>query len=253
VPHVPASALKTVRIAEAVLGALKAAGANTVLCLRGNGAAPVDGRASNDAESAVGCVETASDLAAVCLRLGLKVAFAGFPEGHPSKLDGVQLLRTKIAALHCEAAAVGETDVVTQFSFNAAAVSSFLDAAASCGAASVFVGVAGPASPNVLRKFAALCHVGPSKLLADAEYADATHAAAPCGARAAAPGGLMRPTAAVLSLAAYVLRRAAASPECADIRLHVYPFGGIEAALLLLDDLESGAWPTDAALAEDYL
>ncbi|KAJ1450643.1 FAD-linked oxidoreductase-like protein [Pelagophyceae sp. CCMP2097] len=253
VPHVPASSLKTAQIAKAVLSALQDAGAMTVLCLGGN--QPVA-----DAGGAVGDVCTASDVAAVCVRLGLKVAFAGFPEGHPSKLDGVELLKNKIAALLPGIDAAGahatKTAIVTQFSFNPAAVSNFLDAAPSSGA--VFVGVAGPALPGVLAKFAQLCHVGPSKLLADAANDDATNAAEKSEAAAwrfsAGGPGAVRPTAAVLELAAYVVRRTATPAESdGGIRLHMYPFGGVDATLALLEDLATGKWPTDAEIAEEPL
>jgi methylenetetrahydrofolate reductase (NADPH) len=91
-----------------------------------------------------------------------RIAFAGYPEGHPQNpaaaLDAA--LRAKIAL----AERLGlEASVVTQFGFAAAPIRRWIGGLRGQGiACPVRVGVAGPASVATLAKFAVRCGIGAS-------------------------------------------------------------------------------------------
>jgi methylenetetrahydrofolate reductase (NADPH) len=91
-----------------------------------------------------------------------RIAFAGYPEGHPQNpaaaLDAA--LRAKIAL----AERLGlEASVVTQFGFEAAPIRRWIGGLRGQGiACPVRVGVAGPASVATLAKFAVRCGIGAS-------------------------------------------------------------------------------------------
>ncbi len=96
-------------------------------------------------------------------RHGLRrVAFAGYPEGHPNigaaALEGA--LRGKIAMARRNGLAVS---LVTQFGFDAAPIERWIEALRADGIdCPVRVGIAGPASVMTLAKFAVRCGVGAS-------------------------------------------------------------------------------------------
>jgi len=96
-------------------------------------------------------------------RHGLRrVAFAGYPEGHPNigaaALEGA--LRGKIAMARRNGLAVS---LVTQFGFDAAPIERWIAALRADGIdCPVRVGIAGPASVMTLAKFAVRCGVGAS-------------------------------------------------------------------------------------------
>ncbi|MEM9530567.1 MAG: methylenetetrahydrofolate reductase [Pseudomonadota bacterium] len=118
-----------------------------------------------DRDTPKGCFGAASDL----LKTGLfpkhgikKVAFAGYPEGHPkiSDQDLEQALREKIA--------VGKEQgldmrLITQLCFDADAIIRFVRALRTFDESTrVRIGVSGPVKRATLIKFAAICGVGAS-------------------------------------------------------------------------------------------
>ncbi|HXC92228.1 MAG TPA: methylenetetrahydrofolate reductase [Stellaceae bacterium] len=91
-----------------------------------------------------------------------RVAFAGYPEGHPS-IDRRSLearLRAKLALARRQGL---DASIVTQFVFEAAPVDRWVRALRDDGiACPVRVGVAGPATVATLAKFAVRCGIGAS-------------------------------------------------------------------------------------------
>jgi methylenetetrahydrofolate reductase (NADPH) len=91
-----------------------------------------------------------------------RVFFAGHPEGHSyfDVSEGVALLARKLEAARQDGLAA---EIITQFCFDAEPVVSFLgELDARRIAVPVRIGVAGPASPATLLKFALRCGVGES-------------------------------------------------------------------------------------------
>jgi methylenetetrahydrofolate reductase (NADPH) len=91
-----------------------------------------------------------------------QVAFAGYPEGHPSidrrSLDAA--LRAKLALARCHGLGVS---LVTQFGFEAAPVEHWVSSLRDDGVACpIHIGVAGPATIATLAKFAVRCGIGAS-------------------------------------------------------------------------------------------
>jgi methylenetetrahydrofolate reductase (NADPH) len=153
VPHVAARRLASFTQASDFLHrAVGEAGVESILLIGGD-------------DSPVGPFRASLDLLAtgVVERHGIgRVAFAGYPEGHPA-IDGRTLdaaLQAKVALAHQR-----ELDVslVTQFGFEAGPILRWI---ASLRAKGVFcpvrVGVAGPASVATLAKFAVRCGIGAS-------------------------------------------------------------------------------------------
>jgi methylenetetrahydrofolate reductase (NADPH) len=89
------------------------------------------------------------------------VAVAGHPEGSPNfpREMAQQALTEKLALIRRAGHA---PRVITQFAFEAAPIIDFLDGLAAQGEMPVHVGVAGPATPATLLKFALRCGVGNS-------------------------------------------------------------------------------------------
>jgi methylenetetrahydrofolate reductase (NADPH) len=91
-----------------------------------------------------------------------KVAFAGYPDGHPA-IDPATLdaaLRAKVTLAQHSALGVS---LVTQFSFEAQPILRWIATQRAAGiACPVEVGIAGPASVATLAKYAIRCGVGAS-------------------------------------------------------------------------------------------
>lgn len=91
-----------------------------------------------------------------------RVSVAGHPEGHPW-LDAAQAMKSVSAWRAWGGERTIAIDVVTQFCFEAAPILDWLGALRSGGVdLPVIVGLAGPASPTTLMKFALRCGVGHS-------------------------------------------------------------------------------------------
>ena len=151
VPHIGARHLKS----EAQLGDLLArlsgeAGVDRALLIGGDAAAPAGPYESSLAVLASGLLA----------KHGFRAAgFAGYPEGHPQISEPV-LLRALADKLALAARQNLEPFIVTQFCFEAAAVSAWLAALRRGGvAAPVRIGLAGPANVATLVRFAIRCGV----------------------------------------------------------------------------------------------
>ena len=146
-------------------------------------------------------------------RYGIEqVGIAGYPEGHPAipreALD--KALFDKLAALR---AAGHESWIATQFGFDAEPALAWLAGIRARGVdADVRIGVAGPASIKALLRFAARCGVGVSAKVMAKYGLSITQLLGSAG-----PGPLVGELADGLA------------PEVhGDVRLHFYPFGGLE-------------------------
>lgn len=142
-----------------------------------------------------------------------RIAFAGYPEGHPRIAD--EALMTALAAkLDWARAADVEPFIVTQFCFAAAPILAWLDAIRAAGvAAPVRVGLAGPASLATLVRFALRCGVGNSLRTLQARTNMIGRLLSDAG-----PDDLLRELATGL----------AARPQAGVDGLHFFPFGGLE-------------------------
>ncbi len=145
-------------------------------------------------------------------RAGIRaIGIGGHPEGHPHMTAevGWQVLQTKCA----EIAARGMAPlIVTQFAFDAAAVLRWVAEARSRGLdAPIRIGVPGPAGIKTLVRFAARCGVGASASVL-AKYGISI--------------GQLLGTAGPDKLVAAL--EAGMTAEHGPLRLHFYPFGGVE-------------------------
>ncbi len=118
-----------------------------------------------DPDRAAGPFESAFDLlasGAIDPALIGQVAFAGYPEGHTAL--GTRILDAALERKLAAAQQLGfEPSLVTQFGFDAEAVSRWIAALRSRGiACPVRVGIAGPASVATLARYAVRCGIGAS-------------------------------------------------------------------------------------------
>jgi methylenetetrahydrofolate reductase (NADH) len=91
-----------------------------------------------------------------------RVSVAGHPEGHPY-LDDAGMLAVLQAWRDWQRETGTRVDIVTQFCFESAPILKFLGRLSSCGIdLPVIVGLAGPATPATLTKFALRCGIGNS-------------------------------------------------------------------------------------------
>ncbi|HVV91998.1 MAG TPA: methylenetetrahydrofolate reductase [Hyphomicrobiales bacterium] len=153
-PHISARALQSREELDDMLGrAVGEAGCDRVLVLAG------------DAPKPRGPFGASMDLLKTGLfaRHGIRMlGFAGHPEGNVNVPTGEirQALLDKIAFARAEG---HEPTVLTQFAFEAAPIVAFAkDLADNAGGVPIHVGVAGPANPATLLKFALRCGVGNS-------------------------------------------------------------------------------------------
>lgn len=149
-----------------------------------------------------------------------RVSVAGHPEGHPY-LDDAQVMKSLAAWRNWAGERRITLDVVTQFCFEATPILNWLGALRVAGIdMPVTVGLAGPATPATLMKFALRCGVGNSiravrnhigrygRLLTDAGPEE-------------------------------VMQGLAAAPKAATAQVrgfHIFPFGGLRKSARWLDE-----------------
>jgi methylenetetrahydrofolate reductase (NADPH) len=204
VPHIAARRLASRTEAQTFLErAVRTAGVRKVLLIGGDLAAPVGPYA--DAEGFL----RENLLAASGIR---QVGFAGYPEGHP-RVPTVQL-RAALANKLTLASTQGlGTSITTQFSFAPSRIAEYCaDLARHVPGVPVYVGLAGPASPLALLRYAQRCGVGASLRALQAQGMDAvrivTHA---------------DPSEQLIALA----RHCRAGSASNVVGVHLYSFGGV--------------------------
>ncbi|WP_262519078.1 methylenetetrahydrofolate reductase [Agrobacterium fabrum] len=139
------------------------------------------------------------------------VAIAGHPEGHPVQNDAM-LGRALLEKRQLLEAANMEWSIFTQFAFASEPVLAWINELRRSGVnVPIHVGIPGPASVKTLLKFAAVCGVSASKAVLRKYGLSITQLLSSAG-----PDVLVREYAVALASAAY-----------GDVRLHLYPFGGI--------------------------
>jgi methylenetetrahydrofolate reductase (NADPH) len=145
-------------------------------------------------------------------RAGIQaIGIGAHPEGHPvmSKQQCWDVIERKVAAITARNMA---PLIVTQFAFDAAPVLSWLSELRERGIdVPVRIGVPGPAGIKRLLRFAAHCGVGASASVMAKYGLSITNLLGSAG-----PDRLVKALAAGLG------------PELGKVRLHFYPFGGIE-------------------------
>jgi methylenetetrahydrofolate reductase (NADPH) len=204
VPHIAARRLTSRMEAQTFLQrAVRDAGVRKVLLIGGDLTAPVGPYA--DAEAFL-----SENLLAAC---GIQqVGFAGYPEGHP-RVPTVEL-RIALAKKLTLASTQGlGTSVTTQFSFAPSRIAEYCaDLARHVPGVAVYVGLAGPATPLTLLRYAQRCGVGASLRALQAQGMDAvrivTHA---------------DPSEQLVALA----RHCRAGSASNVVGVHLYSFGGV--------------------------
>jgi len=203
VPHISARRLGSADELESFLAALTAkASVDRVFVVAGDIAEPAG--PFNDALAVI--------RSGALVRHGIaRVGIAGYPEGHPdiSKAALERALFDKLEAI--EVAGQGSW-IATQFSFDADPVLDWLAALRTRTNVPVRIGVAGPASIKALLRFAARCGVGVSAKVMAKYGLSLTQLLGSAG-----PGPLIDE-----------LARRLEPDVHGDVRLHFYPFGGLE-------------------------
>lgn len=139
------------------------------------------------------------------------VGIAGYPEGHPD-ISRRALERALFDKLEAIDAAGQSSWIATQFAFDADPVLDWLAVLRTRTTVPVRVGVAGPASIKALLRFAARCGVGVSAKVMAKYGLSLTQLLGSAG-----PGPLIEELGERLE------------PDVhGDVRLHFYPFGGLE-------------------------
>lgn len=151
VPHIGARHLKSAERLDDLLARFAGeAGVERALLVAGDAAAP-----AGPFDSSLAVLQTGL-FAKHCFRA---VGFAGYPEGHPH-IGAPALKRALAAKLSLAAEQNLEGYIVTQFGFEAAAVTAWLAALRCDGVtAPVRIGMAGPANIATLVRFAIRCGV----------------------------------------------------------------------------------------------
>jgi methylenetetrahydrofolate reductase (NADPH) len=144
-----------------------------------------------------------------------RIGLAGHPEGHPAA-DTARLDAALDAKIALAEAFADEVFVVTQFVFDAAPVTAWLETLRARGhIVPVRIGLSGPASPRTVLSYALRCGVGPSlKVLRSRPDL------------AAYMTQRWRPDAIATDLAA----AQAARPELGIEAFHLFAFGGLPAS-----------------------
>ncbi len=153
-----------------------------------------------------------------------KVGISGYPEGHPDIGDEKlwQAMRDKKIAIQERG---HDFAVVTQFSFDAEPVLTWLEAVRKAGVqATVRVGVPGPASVKRLLAFAARCGVGASTKVLSKYGISITKLLSTAG-----PDQIVQDYAQGLD-----------PKKHGDVLLHFYPFGGLRATAEWVRDFRAG-------------
>ena len=147
------------------------------------------------------------------------IGIAGHPEGHP--IMDQAMIWNALNEKHAEIAARGMTTlIVTQFGFDAAPFLAWLAELRSRGIdAPVRIGIPGPAGIKTLLRFAAHCGVGASASVMAKYGLSITKLLGTAG-----PDRLIEALARGLQ------------PAHGDVRLHFYPFGGVEKTIGWIND-----------------
>ncbi|MEO1102303.1 MAG: methylenetetrahydrofolate reductase [Pseudomonadota bacterium] len=208
-PHFPARAFANVAMLETWIAAYADAGVHEALLIAGGAREPA------------GALRDAMSLAESGLfeRYGFRrLHFAGHPEGNRDiDRDGTgRALTETLAAKQAFADRTAmPVALVTQFVFDAAAVSGWIARLRAAGIRlPVHVGVAGPAKLQTLIKYAALCGVGASAAVLKKRARDVTRLLRP-----------FEPTEVLEDLAAVQAARPVDGVEA----VHFFPFGGVAA------------------------
>jgi methylenetetrahydrofolate reductase (NADPH) len=203
VPHVAARRMPSREaLREFLARAVGDCGVHRVLLLGGD----VDAPAGPYADAAA---VLRDDVLRAC---GVREAgFAGYPEGHP-RIDAARLE----SALHEKLGLAREqglgTSVVTQFAFAPARIAAYCASLArSAPDVPVYVGLAGPANPVTLLRYAQRCGVAAS-----------LRALQNLGTQAARLIGHLDPEDLLHGVANYC----GARPGCSVVGVHLYSFGG---------------------------
>lgn len=219
VPHVAARNHADATALSGFLGALAhGAAVRSVLVVAG------------DRDRPAGALGSALDVLASDLlpRAGItRVAFAGYPEGHPRIAVDVldRALRDKLDAAH---RAGLETRIVTQFSFDAGHILVWLRRLRARGiAAPVQIGLAGPAGIATLIGFARRCGVAASVRGLVRNTASVTRLVGDAG-----PGGIIR-----------ALAAAEAREDLGDVAPHLFSFGGVARTARFAAEAAAGRLP----------
>ncbi|MFP4362077.1 MAG: methylenetetrahydrofolate reductase, partial [Alphaproteobacteria bacterium] len=216
VPHLAARRLAGPAEPDARLGAWRAVGVADVLLIAGDPPRPAGAFTSTLDVLATGLLE----------RHGIRrLGVAGHPEGHP--VADRETLRAALRAKLAYARAHGaEMWIVTQFAFEACPLAAFEAGLRDDGVnLAIRAGVPGPATPRTLMTYAWQCGVGVSARVL---------ARRPQAARLL---GRWAPDGVVEGLA----EAWRAEPASLVHGLHLYPFGGLAAALDWLEDARRAA------------
>lgn len=143
----------------------------------------------------------------------VEAGIAGYPEGHP-RIASLTLRQALIAKLAAAEQTGLRTHIVTQFCFNAAAISDWIVRLRDLGIETpVRIGMAGPTNISTLIRYARRCGVQASVLGVARNAGLLKHLVS-----SSAPDGLLRP-----------LAQAAADGRLGQVSAHFYSFGGVAA------------------------
>lgn len=210
-PHLPARIIPEVTTLETWVRRYREEAGVTQALLLGGGLTKPEGAL----ESAIQLLETG-----LFDRYGFKhLHIAGHPEGNRDiDADGstAQVDASLLWKQDFSARTDAQMAMVTQFAFDAAAVTSWAERIADLGVhLPIHVGIAGPAKLQTLIQFALSCGVGPSLKVLQKRAMDVTRLLTP-----------YEPTEVVSGLAQYKAR----NPNSLISQVHVFPLGGIRTA-----------------------
>ena len=203
VPHISARRLRSLDELDAFLAALTdSASVDRVFVVAGDIATP-----AGPFTDALAVIRSG-----LLARHGIEqVGIAGYPEGHPD-ISEAALERALFDKLEALSAAGHSSWIATQFGFDADPVLDWLAVLRQRTDTPVRVGVAGPASIKALLRFAARCGVGVSAKVMAKYGLSLTQLLGSAG-----PGALID-----------ALSEALEPDIHGEVRLHFYPFGGLE-------------------------
>ena len=210
-PHFPARIIPDLATLETWVRRYREEAGVTQALLLGGGLTKPEGAL----DSAIQLLETG-----LFDRYGFKhLHVAGHPEGNRD-IDADGTTAQVDASLLWKQDFSSRTDanmaIVTQFAFDAAAVTSWAERIADLGVRlPIHVGIAGPAKLQTLIQFALSCGVGPSLKVLQKRAMDVTRLLTP-----------YEPTDVVSGLAHYKAR----NPQSLISQVHVFPLGGIRTA-----------------------
>lgn len=203
-PHLSARRLRSAEELERYLGRLRAEAAiDRVFVIAGDPPVPEGPYAD-----ALAIIKSG----ALAMHGVRRVGVAGYPEGHPDISDDKlwRALREKHRVLLAQGC---EMEIVTQFGFDAEPFLSWIERVRDAGIQHrIRVGAPGPASVKTLLRFAARCGVGASAKVMSKYGVSITRLMNTAG-----PERLLDDLAARLDPSRH-----------GDVRLHFYPFGGLQ-------------------------